>query len=200
MDRRIAKIRRKTKETDIAITLNIDGRGKSKIDTGIGFLDHMLELFSFHGFFDLELKAKGDLKVDIHHTNEDVAIALGEAFKKALGDKKGIRRFGSAFIPMDETMVQVVVDISGRPNLTVTSYQKPETRRRKKVEYELNDTKQFLKAFVNVLGINLHIQIIYGEDTHHILEAIFKGWGRALDEATRIEPRKRGIPSTKGKL
>lgn len=216
MDKRISKIKRKTKETDVSITLNIDGSGKSKISTGIGFLNHMLELFAFHGFFDLEVSAKGDLDVDIHHTNEDLGIALGEAFKKALGDKKGIRRFGSSFIPMDETLVQVVVDISGRPELVVTnpsttlgtgtelsrsaSNQITETRKKRKTDYTLEDTKQFLKAFVNTLGLNLHIQIIYGEDTHHILEAIFKGLGRAMDEAIRIEARKRGTPSTKGKL
>jgi imidazoleglycerol-phosphate dehydratase len=201
MNKRISKVKRKTKETDILITLDIDGSGKSKIDTGIGFLDHMLELFSFHGFFDLELKAKGDLKVDIHHTNEDIGIALGEAFKKALAAKQGIRRFGSAFIPMDETLVQAVVDISGRPNLVVTrAPEHQSTREKKRLKYNLNDAKQFLKAFVNNLGVNLHIQIIYGEDAHHILEAVFKGLGRALDEATQIETRKRGIPSTKGKL
>lgn len=210
MNNRVSKIQRKTKESDISITLNIDGSGKSKINTGIGFLNHMLELFAFHGFFDLEVSAKGDLDVDIHHTNEDLGIALGEAFKKALGEKKGIRRFGSSFIPMDETLVQVVVDISGRPNLTVTSNQpapakqsgpgKSVTRRQKKLAYDPNDAKQFLRAFVNTLRLNLHIQIIYGEDAHHIIEAIFKGLGRALDEATQIEARKKGIPSTKGKL
>lgn len=199
MNKRITKFRRKTKETDISVELNIDGRGSSKIDTGIGFLDHMLELFAFHGFFDLEISAKGDLKVDIHHTNEDLGLALGEAFKKALGDKKGIRRFGSSFIPMDETLVQVVLDISGRPNLIVKR-ESFTVYRQKKDKYSLNDTKQFLKAFVNTLGVNLHIQIIYGEDIHHILEAIFKGLGRALDEATRIESRKKGVPSIKGRL
>ncbi|MCM8779491.1 MAG: imidazoleglycerol-phosphate dehydratase HisB [Candidatus Omnitrophica bacterium] len=191
-------IRRKTKETDIFLKLNIDGLGKSKIDTGIAFLNHMLELFSFHGFFDLEIKAKGDLEVDIHHTNEDVGIALAEAFKKALGDKKGIKRFGSSFIPMDETLVQVVLDISGRANFVLTG--QPKHQRIRRTGYNLEDAKHFLKAFVNTLGVNLHIQILYGEDTHHIIEAIFKGLGKALDEATQREERKRGIPSTKGKL
>ncbi|MFN7170365.1 MAG: imidazoleglycerol-phosphate dehydratase HisB [Candidatus Omnitrophota bacterium] len=191
-------IRRKTKETDIFLKLNIDGLGKSKIDTGIAFLNHMLELFSFHGFFDLEIKAKGDLEVDIHHTNEDVGIALAEAFKKALGDKKGIKRFGSSFIPMDETLVQVVLDISGRANFVLTG--QPKHQRIRRTGYNLEDAKHFLKAFVNTLGVNLHIQILYGEDIHHIIEAIFKGLGKALDEATQREERKRGIPSTKGKL
>jgi len=200
MRERKAEIRRKTKETDISIKLNIDGSGKSKINTKIGFLDHMLELFAFHGFFDLEIRAQGDLKVDIHHTNEDIGIALGEAFKKALAAKKGIRRFASAFIPMDETLVQVVVDISGRPELIVTSHQSPVTSQKRRTGYNLNDAKQFLKAFVNTSGVNLHIQIIYGEDIHHILEAVFKGLGRALDDATQVEARKRGVPSTKGKI
>ncbi|MCM8766272.1 MAG: imidazoleglycerol-phosphate dehydratase HisB [Candidatus Omnitrophica bacterium] len=198
--KRKAYLRRKTKETDISLTLNIDGTGKYKIDTGIGFLDHMLELFSFHGFFDLEVKAKGDLKVDIHHTNEDLGIALAEAFKKALGNKQGIKRFGSAFIPMDETLVQVVLDISGRPNLTLTGYALETARGKKNVIYSLSTAKQFLRAFTNTLGLNLHIQILYGEDTHHIIEAIFKGLAKALDEATQIEKRSRGVPSTKGKI
>ncbi|MCM8783289.1 MAG: imidazoleglycerol-phosphate dehydratase HisB [Candidatus Omnitrophica bacterium] len=199
MEKRKASLRRKTKETNISIRLNIDGTGRYQIDTGIGFLNHMLELFSFHGFFDLDIKAKGDLDVDIHHTNEDIGIALAEAFNKALGDKKGIRRFGSSFIPMDETLVQVVLDISGRPNLIIAGV--PEQQRDKqKKGYNLNDAKQFLKAFVNTLGINLHIQILYGEDTHHIIEAIFKGLAKALDEASQIEERKRIIPSTKGKI
>lgn len=201
MKERRTYLRRKTKETDISIRLNIDGKGKYRIDTGIGFLNHMLELFSFHGFFDLEVKAKGDLDVDIHHTNEDLGIALAEAFKKALGDKKGIKRFGSSFIPMDETLVQVVLDISGRPNLVITGAVSGEAeKRRVRSTYTINDAKQFLRAFVNTLGINLHIQIIYGEDVHHIIEAIFKGLAKALDEATQIEARKRKVPSTKGKI
>lgn len=201
MKERKVYIRRKTKETDISIKLNIDGLGKSNIDTGIGFLNHMLELFSFHGFFDLEIKAKGDLEVDIHHTNEDLGITLGEAFKKALGDKKGIKRFGSSLIPMDETLVQVVLDISGRPNLTMVEAPEIENiKSKRRISYTLEDAKQFLRAFANTLGVNLHICILYGEDSHHIIEAIFKGLARALDEATQIEKRKRGIPSTKGKI
>lgn len=201
MKKRIALIKRKTKETDISIKLNIDGSGKYNIATGIGFLDHMLELFSFHGFFDLDIKAIGDLDVDIHHTNEDLGIALGEAFKKALGEKKGIKRFGSSIIPMDETLVQIVLDISGRPNLTITkALEHKSIREKRKIDYTLEDAKHFLRAFTNTLGLNLHIQILYGEDTHHIIEAVFKGLARALDEATQIEERKRGIPSTKGKI
>lgn len=200
MKKRKASVLRRTRETDISVKLDIDGRGNSKIGTGIGFLDHMLELFAFHGLFDLVLKAKGDLNVDLHHTNEDVGIAVGEAFKKALGNKKsGIRRFGSAFVPMDEALALVVVDISGRPNLTLDISRISTEREKRKKEYTLNDAKQLLKAFSDVLGVTLHIQIISGENTHHILESIFKALGRALDDATQPSLRK-GVPSTKGRI
>jgi len=197
---RISEVKRKTKETDISIKLSLDGKGKAKIDTGIGFLNHMLELFTCHGLFDLTVKAKGDLCVDTHHTNEDVGIALGEAFKKALKSKKGITRFGQSFVPMDEALskARVVLDISGRPSL----YFKNKVKKLKPTkEYDVNDCKQFLRAFTLNCGINMHVDIIRGEDTHHVLESIFKALGRALSEATSIDSRRgKKVPSTKGKL
>ena len=201
MRKRIAKVNRKTSETDIKITLNIDGKGSLKIDTGIGFLDHMLTLFAKHGLFDLEIKAKGDLKVDLHHTNEDVGICLGEAFKKSLGDKKGIRRFGFASVPMDDAWVEVTVDISGRPvfNECGDSASKM-TKRATEDPYSFYDAKEFLKAFVNNFGLNLVFAVRLGDDLHHVLEALFKALAKALDQATQIDPRMKGIPSTKGKL
>lgn len=202
MKKRVVKIKRKTAETAVSIELNLDGNGKSKVDTGIGFLDHMLTLFSKHGLFDLKLKAKGDLKVDLHHTNEDVGIALGEAFKKALGDKRRIRRFGSidVAVPMEEALARVALDISGRPSLHMRREGSPVLSvLYAKEGYTLNDAKQFLEAFVRNIGVNLHIEY-RGEDLHHVLESIFKALGRALGDATRIDPRIKGIPSTKGRL
>lgn len=202
MKKRVVKIKRKTAETAVSIELNLDGNGKSKVDTGIGFLDHMLTLFSKHGLFDLKLKAKGDLKVDLHHTNEDVGIALGEAFKKALGDKRRIRRFGSidVAVPMEEALARVALDISGRPSLHMRREGSPvPSVLYAKEGYTLNDAKQFLEAFVRNIGVNLHIEY-RGEDLHHVLESIFKALGRALGDATRIDPRIKGIPSTKGRL
>jgi imidazoleglycerol-phosphate dehydratase len=195
---RKAEIKRKTKETDITVKLNIDGSGKSKINTGIGILDHMLELFAFHGLFDLEITAKGDLKVDIHHTNEDIGIVLGEAFKKALGDKKGIRRFGSASVPMEEVVANVTIDISGR------GFYKFESRRTgvtptSENNYRFEDVKHFFEALANHLGMNLNMVIEpMVSDLHKTLEPAFKALGKALDEATQIDPRRKGIPSTKG--
>lgn len=194
MKKRVATVRRKTKETDITVKLNIDGKGKSKINTGIGLLDHMLELFAFHGLFDLEIIAKGDLKIDIHHTNEDIGIVLGEAFKKALGNKKGIRRFGSACVPMEEVVANVAVDISGRGFLKLNM---PKT----KAGLELSDvyTEHFLESFAKHLGINLNVRVEnLNPDLHTTLEPIFKALGIALDQATQIDPRRKGIPSTKG--
>jgi len=191
-------VERKTTETNISVSLNIDGKGKSKIDTGIGFLDHMLELFSKHGLFDLKVKAKGDLKVDKHHTNEDVGICLGEAFKKALGKKAGIRRYGYCFVPMDEALAhaRVVLDISGRPSLFFNSKIKGLAA----AEYTLQDAKEFLKALAMTSGINMHVDALKGEDSHHVVEALFKATARALREAVNIDKRVKGVPSTKGKL
>ena len=196
---RIGKIERKTKETNIALTFNIDGKGKSDISTGIPFLDHMLTLFSKHGLFDLMLKAGGDLEVDIHHTNEDVGICLGEALSKALQDKRGIKRFAFAFVPMDEALTRVAVDISGRPSFYLDSQvELPSPLEADK--YDWQNLKHFLKSFAQKGGLNLHISVLKGEDFHHILESIFKGLGKALDEATKIDARVKGIPSTKGTL
>ncbi|MFH1783396.1 MAG: imidazoleglycerol-phosphate dehydratase HisB [bacterium] len=201
MKKRTHKGSRKTSETNIKWEISLDGSGKSKINTGIAFLDHMLTLFAKHGLFDLKIDAKGDLEVDIHHTNEDIGLCLGEAVKQALGDKKGIKRFATVFVPMDEALARVVMDISGRPSLTFNQtgghvHDKEES----KEEYTLIDAKHFLYSFCNRSGINMHIDIKYGEDLHHMLEATFKAFGKALDEATQIDPRVKGIPSTKGKL
>lgn len=196
---RIATIKRKTTETEIAGKLAIDGSGKGKIDTGIGFLDHMLTLFVFHGLFDLELKAKGDLKVDAHHTNEDIAICLGKAFKEALGDCKGIRRYGSREIPMDQAAAKVMVDIGGRYAFV---WRVPPSGWAEQVSrdegYSFQDGKDFLDTFAKNANINLHVEVYCGDDVHHVLEATFKAFGIALDEASQLDPRRRGVPSTKG--
>lgn len=202
MKLRKATLNRKTKETEITVKLNIDGTGKTKIKTGIGILDHMLELFGFHGFFDLEISAKGDLNVDIHHTNEDIGIVLGEAFKKALGDKKGIKRFGFASVPMEAVLAAVVVDISGRGSLsieksnTIASGVKDD-----KDGYAINDVEHFLDALTKHLGLNLNIKVnslLQQSDLHTVLEPVFKALGLALDQAAQIEPRRKSAPSTKG--
>lgn len=208
MKKRIAKITRKTKETDITVKLAIDGKGKADIKTGIGFLDHMLTLFAKHGFFDLNISAKGDLDVDIHHTNEDVGITLGSAFKKALGDKKGITRFGDSFVPMDGCLVRVVADISNRSSLHIHYKTKRSIENLlanltigDSVKYSFVNLEQFSQAFVMNAGINMHIEILaFDKDLHHLIEAVFKAMGRSLDEATGIDKRARGVPSTKGRL
>lgn len=196
---RSAAIKRKTKETNIAGTLAIDGGGKAAVDTGIGFLDHMLTLLAFHGLFDLTLRAKGDLRVDVHHTNEDVAICLGKAFKAALGDCRGIRRFGSKEIPMDLAAAKVVIDVGGRYSFLLKT---PPVWEGELVSreggYSFDDGRDFLDTFAKSAQINLHIEVYSGQDTHHVLEAIFKALGVALDEATQIDPRRRSVPSTKG--
>jgi imidazoleglycerol-phosphate dehydratase len=194
---RVATVSRKTAETDIALTLAIDGRGLGKIDTGVSFLDHMLTLFAKHGLFDLTVKARGDTDVDYHHTVEDVGLVLGQAFKEALGDKVGIRRYGFFLLPMDEALVRVVVDVGGRPHLVYTA-EAPTMFVR---DFNIALVKEFCRAFSNTLGANLHVQLIYGEEPHHVAEAVFKGLARALDAATQIEPRAADLlPSTKGKI
>lgn len=200
---RKSQIKRKTKETDISVKLNIDGAGKSRINTGIGILDHMLELFAFHGLFDLEVSARGDFKIDQHHTNEDIGIVLGQAFKKALADKKGIRRFGSAAVPMEEVVANAVVDISGRGSFILKA--KAAALNSKKLEagqseeYGLSDAEHFFDSFAKHLGMNLIIKVEpVSEDIHKTLEPIFKALGLALDQATQIDQRRQGIPSTKG--
>ena len=191
-------IKRKTSETNITMEINLDGSGKSKIKTTINFLGHMLNLFTKHGLFDLKLKCVGDIEVDGHHTNEDIGICLGQAIKMALSDKAGIKRFGFASVPMDEALIEVSLDLSGRPYLKFTVHS-PQSIVHSK-EYSLNYLKQFLQALVSNAGITLHVEIIYGEDLHHIIEAVFKAFGRALKEAVTIDPRVKGILSTKGIL
>ena len=195
---RRATVKRKTSETDIQIEFAVDGKGSSKIDTQIPFLDHMLTLLAKHGLFDLAVKARGDLEVDIHHTNEDIGIALGQALAKALGDKKGIRRYGSFAVPMDEALIRVTLDISGRPSLYVTKAKGVRLSRQPKYSFE--DAVDFLRSFCQHAGINMHIGILAGEDTHHIIEGMFKGIAKTLDMATCLDPRVRGVPSTKGTL
>lgn len=195
---RKAAVKRKTRETDISIKLNVDGRGVCKVDTGIPFLDHMLELFTKHGLFDCDIRAKGDLAVDIHHTNEDVGITLGQAFEKALGTKAGIRRYGFFSLPMDETLIRVSLDISGRPSVHVKKDR--EVRFSRLENYSFHDAVHFMTSFCQHAGINMHIELERGQDQHHIIEGMFKAAARALDVATSIDPRVKGIPSTKGTL
>ncbi|NBQ56842.1 MAG: imidazoleglycerol-phosphate dehydratase HisB [Opitutaceae bacterium] len=194
---RLATVARKTAETDIVLTLGVDGTGVSAIETGVPFFDHMLTLFSKHGLFDLNLKAKGDVDVDYHHTVEDVGLVLGQAFKEALGDKLGIRRYGFFLLPMDESLARVVVDVGGRPHLVYEANAPTMFVR----DFNIVLVKEFCRAFSNALGANLHVTLIYGEEPHHVAEAIFKGLARALDMATQIEPRAADqLPSTKGKI
>lgn len=193
---RSSRVERRTKETEITINLTIEGRGEARISTGLPFLDHMLNLFTKHGLFDIEIQGKGDLEVDYHHTVDDVGITLGQAFKKALGDMAGLRRFGSATVPMDEALVTCAVDISGRPYLV---YNVPKLQE-KVGSYDWELTQGFLKGFVDHLGCTLHILLHYGTNGHHVMEGIFKGLGRALDVATSLDDRTRGVPSTKGSL
>ncbi len=199
--KRIARVKRKTRETNITVEINIDGSGKSDSRTSIRFLDHMLDLFAKHGIFDLNVRATGDTDVDLHHTNEDIGIVMGQAFREALDERRGIRRFGSCFVPMDETLsrVRVVLDISGRPSLQFTA-PKGVNQYYAYRKYSLHDAREFLRAFSLHAGINMHVDVLKGDDPHHILESIFKAFGRALEEATRIDPRIKGIPSTKGSL
>jgi imidazoleglycerol-phosphate dehydratase len=195
--KRVATVTRKTAETDISITLAVDGIGASKIATGVAFFDHMLTLFAKHGLFDLAVKAKGDVDVDYHHTVEDVGLVLGQAFKKALGNKIGIKRYGFFLLPMDESLARIAVDVGGRPHMVYNVDGQSMFVR----DFNLVLVKEFCRAFSNALGANLHVQLVYGEEPHHIAEAIFKCLGRALDAATQVEPRAADLlPSTKGSL
>ena len=203
MKQRKAKLERKSKETEIKINLNIDGQGKTKIKTNIGILDHMLELFAFHGFFDLDIDVKkSDLNIDIHHTNEDVGIVLGKAFKEALGDKEGIRRFGFAFAPMEATLSRFAIDISGRGyfKYDIERESLPINVTPKTADgYAFTYLEHFLESFAHSLGATFNLTIYNPvEDLHTNLETVFKSFGLALDEATRIDTRRKGIPSTKG--
>ena len=191
---RTAKIERKTKETDVLVEINIDGTGECQIDTGIGFLDHMLHLMAFHGSFDLKVRCRGDLHVDDHHSVEDIGIAIGKAFYKALADRKGIKRYSSLYIPMDEALCLTVVDISSRPYLVFIVYFKSETLGSMCTQ----SFKEFFRAFAYNAGITLHINLLYGENDHHKIEAVFKAFAVALKEASQIVAD--NIPSSKGVL
>ena len=194
-DSRSVTLSRKTAETDIELTLDVDGTGVSSIATGVPFFDHMLTLFAKHGLFDLQVKCDGDIDVDYHHTVEDVGLVLGDAFKQALGSKAGMRRYGFFLLPMDESLVRIAVDIGGRPHL-VYEAEAPTMFVR---DFNIILVKEFCRAFSNALGANLHVQLVYGEEPHHVAEAIFKCLARALDVATSIDPRTAGsLPSTKG--
>ena len=193
---RIAVVQRKTKETDVRVSLNLDGIGKSKIDTGLPFLDHMLELLAKHALFDLELKCKGDLEIDDHHSVEDIAITFGQALKTALGDKSGISRYGSAIVPMDDALCGCAIDLSGRFYL---SYQVA-TRRQKIGNFSVELAEHFWRSLAETAKFNLHIDLIRGRNAHHILESTFKGFARALRQAVERDVRMAGIPSTKGSL
>lgn len=194
-DSRSVTLSRKTAETDIELSLSVDGTGVSQVETGVPFFDHMLTLFAKHGLFDLTVKCDGDVEVDYHHTVEDVGLVLGDAFKQALGDKKGIRRYGFFILPMDESLARIAVDIGGRPHL-VYSADAPTMFVR---DFNIILVKEFARAFSNALGANLHVKLVYGEEPHHVAEAISKCLARTMDIATQIDPRAAdSLPSTKG--
>lgn len=193
---RYASISRKTNETDIQLAFAIDGEGKAELHTGVPFLTHMLDLFTKHGHFNLTVTAKDDTEVDDHHTTEDIGICLGQALRAALGDKKGIKRYGNAFVPMDEALAQVVVDLSNRPHFEFRG----EFPSEKVGTFDVELVHEFLWKLALEARMNLHVIVHYGRNTHHMIEAVFKALGRALDEATMIDPRVKGVPSTKGML
>lgn len=193
---RIGKTQRKTKETEVSLSINIDGKGKTDISTSIAFLNHMLELMSVHGFFDFTLKAAGDISIDYHHTVEDIGICLGEAVRRALGERRGIKRYGQALMPMDESLACVALDISDRPHLVYNVGIKPY----KVGNFDTELIREFFRGFVSHSGITLHINVPYGQNAHHIFESIFKAFGKALDEATSLDKRIQGFLSTKGAL
>ncbi|MEQ8387239.1 MAG: imidazoleglycerol-phosphate dehydratase HisB [Alphaproteobacteria bacterium] len=194
---RRATVDRKTKETEISVTVDLDGTGVAEIETGIGFLDHMLEQLARHGLIDLRVRARGDLHIDFHHTTEDTGIAIGEAVARALGERKGITRWGAAMIPMDETLSRVALDVSNRPYLIWrVTFSKP-----KLGDMDTELFKEWFQAFAQNAGITLHVENLYGENNHHIVESCFKGLARALRQAVEIDPRRADdVPSTKGKL
>jgi imidazoleglycerol-phosphate dehydratase len=196
MIRRKATISRKTNETDITVAINLDGNGRSNVKTGVQFLDHMLALFAKHGIFDLDVACKGDLEVDAHHSVEDIGICLGLALDKALGDKKGLVRFAHSYFPMDESLVRVVIDLSGRPYLAY----RVKAKRERVGALDSDLMEEFWRAVVANARMNLHIELLYGRNTHHIFEAVFKAAARALCLATRTDARIQGVPSTKGVL
>jgi len=194
--KRKAKINRKTRETQIDLEFCLDGQGKARIETPVGFLNHVLESFTRHGLFDLAIKAKGDVEIDDHHTVEDVGICLGQSLQKALALKTGISRFGWCLLPFDEVLVAAAIDLSGRPALV---YKTP-LRSGRVGGFEVELVREFFQAFTNFGGFSLHLMVHHGRNRHHIIEALFKAVGRALDQATQIDPRVKGVPSTKGTL
>jgi imidazoleglycerol-phosphate dehydratase len=194
--RRAAEVERKTRETQVKVALKVDGTGHGEIATGVPFLDHMLESFARHGFFDLKVEAHGDLHIDEHHTVEDVGIVLGRAFRQALGDRSGIRRFGEATVPLDEALCTAVVDISGRSYL---SYEVPVAQERVG-NFQTELVQDFMKAFSDEAGLNLHLHLHAGRNPHHVIETVFKSFARAMDQASSLEPRVSGVVSTKGTL
>lgn len=193
---RKAKVIRKTKETEVLLKIDLDGTGRHRIETGIPFFDHMLTLFAYHGSFDLDVRARGDIGVDAHHTVEDVGICLGEGFKQALGEARGIRRYGDAVIPMDESLGSVAVDLSGRPYLVFHL----KLRRARVGTFDLELVEEFLRAFGSHGGVTLHVNLHYGRNSHHMVEAVFKAFGRAMREAVSVDARRAGAPSSKGTL
>jgi imidazoleglycerol-phosphate dehydratase len=193
---RSADVERKTKETQISISLNLDGEGKKDISTGIPFFDHMLTLFSVHGFFDITVKAKGDIEVDFHHTVEDIGLVLGDAFSQTLGSRKGIKRYGFAATPMDDALAEVVIDLSNRPFLVFLVPEIAGTGG----AFNVSLSKEFFRAFATRAGMNLHIRVPYGDNEHHVIEAVFKAVGKALDQATTMDDRIKGVRSSKGEL
>ncbi len=198
---RRATAARKSKETKITVSVNLDGHGKTSVKTGLPFLDHMLTLFGTHGLLDLTIKGSGDLAIDRHHTNEDIGIVLGQALDRALGERKGITRFGLAYVPMDEALARVVLDISGRAKLIFTDARfggRPKLST--STDYSWNDAEHFLESLVRTCKVTLHANVLSGDDFHHTLEAVFKALGRAFEQAVRIHPRVKGIPSSKGHL
>ena len=201
---RRAVVARRSKETNIAVRINLDGNGKTLVKTGIPFLDHMLTLMGTHGLCDLTVKATGDLEIDLHHTNEDIGLVLGQAFDQALADRRGIQRVGWTYVPMDEALARVVVDISGRPKLV---FRDERGRGRKATPplnrssaYQWGDAEHFLESFARTAKLTIHISVLAGDDFHHTLEPVFTALGRALEMATRLNPRVKGIPSSKGRL
>lgn len=196
MNKREARVERKTKETDIKLYINLEGTGKTNLKTGIPFLEHMLNLMARHGFFDLKLEAVGDLEIDAHHLVEDIGIVLGEAFRKAVGTKEGIRRYGFFMLPMDEALVLASLDLSDRPYLVYNV----DIPAEKVGEFETELLEEFFRAFTHEARITLHLKLIHGKNSHHIIEALFKALGRSLDQALQMDSRVEGVPSTKGKL
>ena len=197
---RQAKISRNTNETKISVALNLDGKGKSSVKTGIPFFDHMLTLFAKHALFDLDVKVKGDLQVDFHHTVEDTGIVLGQAIARALGDKKGIVRYGNFLLPMDETLARVALDFSGRPLVIFKVPKNAPLIRLKAGDFPAQLTEEFLRGLAQHAGLTLHVEVLYTSEVHHLIEGVFKGLAKSLDAAFQRDPRVKGVPSTKGNL